>query len=203
MNQPDNRRSFRVSESVYIQYDVLSDDEYREGIERRKLRLGMDTGAQSMLVDIDARLSQAMFLMNGESEHLGKIITLINDKINTVINQLPGFVKAKAELAKLPAQTCDVSADGIVFSVDTHIPAGSKLYVQFLLESDNRFVETFCNVVREVESPNDGKNGLPYGVAVEFDGMKPEQREILIQHMFNRESETLRMRRIELDSAED
>ena len=32
--------------------------------------------------------------------------------------------------------------------------------------------------------------------------MKPAQKEILIQHLFNRESETLRMRRLELDEAE-
>jgi hypothetical protein len=33
--------------------------------------------------------------------------------------------------------------------------------------------------------------------------MKSAQREVLIQHMFNRESETLRMRRLQIDQDDD
>lgn len=195
----ENRRSFRVSESVYLKYDVLSDKEFHEGIDRRKLRLGLDNGSNLMLVDLDARLSQAMYQLTVESDHLGRCITLLNDKLNIVIDQLPGLRKAKSSLAKLPPQTCDVGADGMVFGTEIEIAVGTKLYIQFLLESDNRYVETFCNVVRTTEPPN-SDNTLPFGTVVEFHGMKSEQREILIQHMFNRESETLRMRRLEIEA---
>lgn len=197
--ESNNRRSFRISEAVYLKFDLLSDKEFSEGMDRRKIRLGVDNGAQSALVDIDARLSETMFLLNGEADHVGRCLTLLNDKLNIMMDQLPGLRKAKSELVKLPPQICDLGADGIVFSASAALPVGTKLYLQCLLESDNRYVETFCTVVRAVESPNDGKDGMPFGVAVEFSGMKPEQREILIQHMFNRESETLRMRRLELD----
>lgn len=198
----ENRRSFRVSESVYLKYDVLSDKEFHEGLDRRKLRLGLDNGASSMLLDLDARLSQAMYQMTVESDHLGRCITLINDKLNIVIDQLPGLKKAKSSLAKLPPQTCDVGADGMVFGADKEIAIGTKLYIQFLLESDNRYVETFCTVIRSTEPPS-SDNTLPFGTVVEFHGMKTEQREILIQHMFNRESETLRMRRLEIEAMEN
>lgn len=199
-NGKEQRRSFRVSENVYLKYEVLSDKEFHEGLERRKLRLGLDNGAQAMLVDIDARISQAMYMLNTESNEIGKLFTLLNDKLNVVINQLPGFKKAKSSLAKMPPQTCSVGADGLVFAAERELPVGTKLYLQFLLESDNRYVETFCQVVRATE-PKSGSNGeQKFGVAVEFHGMKPEQREILIQHMFNRETETLRMRRLELDA---
>jgi len=198
----ENRRSFRISESVYISYDILTDHEFHEGLERRKLQLGLDDGASSMLVDIDARLSQAMYLLNAESENVGKCITMLNDKLNVVINQLPGLKKAKASLAKLPPQTCDVGADGMVFSADKPLPIGTKLCLQFLLEADSRFVETFAKVIREADSPADDPE-LPHGIAVEYHGMKAEQREILIQHMFSRESETLRMRRLEIDAMEN
>ena len=198
----DNRRSFRISESAYVRYDVLTDHEFHEGLDRRKLQLGLDDGATSMLVDIDARLSQAMYLLNAESDNVGKCITLLNDKLNVVINQLPGLKKAKASLAKLPPQTCDVGADGMVFSTEKPLAVGTKLCLQFLLEADSRFVETFAKVVRQTDSPADDPE-LPYGIAVEYHGMKAEQREILIQHMFSRESETLRMRRLEIEAMEN
>jgi len=32
----EHRRSFRVSESVYIKYEVLSEDEFQDGLEHRR-----------------------------------------------------------------------------------------------------------------------------------------------------------------------
>lgn len=202
MKPEDNRRSFRVSESVYVKYDVLTEKEFEAGIEHRKLSLGLSDGAQAMLVDIEARLGEAMFLLSAEHAKIGRCLTLFNDKLNIVIDQMPALRETKTSLAKLPPQVCDVGADGMVFSSNEQLAADTKLHLQFLLSADNRFVETFSRVVRVTDSPDDNRDDLPYGIAVEFMNLPPSQREILIQHMFSRESETLRMRRLELDAAE-
>lgn len=202
MDGQENRRSFRVNESVYLKYDVLSQKEFEQGIEHRKLRLGLSDGAQATLVDIEARLGEAMFLLSAEHAKIGRCMTLLNDKLNIVIDQLPALRETKASLAKSRPQTCDVGADGMVFSSDKALEVDSKLHLQFLLSADNRFVETFCRVVRVTDSPDDNRDDLPYGIAVEFMNLPPSQREILIQHMFSRESETLRMRRLELDATD-
>ena len=198
-NEQDNRRSFRVSESVYLKYVKLTEDEFQEGIERRKLRLGGDDGAQARLVDIEARLSEAMFLLNGEHSQMGRCLTLMNDKLIVSIEQLPSLRESKASLARTPPQTCDVGADGMVFSSAEQMQIGDKLSLTFLLSSDNRFVETFGKVVRLTDPPDTNSPEFQYGIAVEFENMPSTQREILIQHMFSRESETLRMRRLEMD----
>ena len=199
----ENRRSFRISESVYLKYERLTEEEFRDGLEHRKIRLGEDDGAQAMLVDIDARLGEAMYMMGAESDHVGKAMTLINDKINVVIEQLPGLRQTKASLANTDPMDCDVGADGMVFPCPEKLAVDTKLHLKFLLSSDNRFVETFCKVVRVTETPQGNDTGAyPYGIAVEFIGMKQAQREILIQHMFNRESETLRMRRLQIEKEE-
>jgi hypothetical protein len=197
----DNRRSFRVSEDVYIKYDILPEDEFSEGIERRKLRLGENDGAHAALVEVETRLGEALFLCNSEGNQLGRCITLLNDKLNIVIEQLPSLRENKASLAQSPPQVCDVGADGMVFSSERQLGVGDKLHLRFLLSSDNRYVECFAEVVRLTDPPDTRGNNLPYGIAVEFVNLPPAQREQLIQHMFNRESETLRMRRLELDAS--
>lgn len=201
MKEHENRRSFRVSESVYVKYEVLTEQEFEAGIEHRKLRLGLDDGAQAQLVDIEARLGEALFLLSSEHGKVGRCMTLLNDKLNIVIEQMPALRQTKASLAQLPPQTCDVGADGMVFSTKESLDVDAKLHIQFLLSADSRFVETFCRVIRITDSPDDSGQDLPYGVAVEFMNLPPSQREILIQHMFSRESETLRMRRLELESS--
>lgn len=202
-DEQENRRSFRINESVYIKYDILTDDEFHGGIEHRKISLGQDDGAQAMLVDIEARLSESMYRMTSESDHVGRVITLLNDKLNVVIEQLPGLRQTKASLANSKPLDCEVGADGMVFPCAEQLAVDTKLHLQMLLSSDNRFIETFCKVVRLTEPPKGNDSDiLRYGVAVEFIGMKQAQREILIQHMFNRESETLRIRRLQIESEE-
>ena len=198
-NGPENRRSFRVDESVCLKVEILTDDQYAEGMERHKLHAGMNDNAQALLVDIEARLSEAMYLLSGESEKMGKVVTLLNDKLNVVIEQVPTLRETKNSLAKSPPQICNVGADGMVFSSKKPLEVGTKLYLQFLLLTDNRYVETFAHVVR-VTDPPDSNPDWTHGVAVAFDGMKPAQREVLIQYMFSKESETLRMRRLQLDA---
>ena len=203
MEAKDQRRSFRISELAYIKYEAISEEEFELGLEHRKLRLGINDGAQAAIVDIDARLGEAMFLLNAEDSKIGRCITLLNDKLSIVAEQLPSLRKTKASLAASEPQTCDVGADGMVFSTDEQLEIGSKLHLQFLLSSDNRYVVTFCQVVRFTDSPNTTKTKFVHGVAVEFLNMPSTQREILIQHMFSRESESLRMRRLEIDELED
>ena len=200
-NQQDKRRSFRVNESAYVKYDVISDQQFFDGLDQYRMQLGVDDGAQAKLIDLDARIIESMHRVFAENERAGKVLELLNDKINMLAEQMPGLRKSKSDLLKTSPQVCDVGADGLVFSASERLRVGTKLYLRFLLSSDNRYVETFCTVVRETESPsNGGDAGVSYGTAVEFHGMKPSQREILIQHMFSLESETLRMRRLQLDN---
>ncbi len=201
-NEYDNRRSFRVSESTYVKFEKITDLEFSEGIEHRNIRLGLNNGAQAALTNIEARLGEAMLLLGTESEHVGRCMTLLNDKLNIAINQLPALRETRSELAKLPPQRCDVSADGLVFSSEQPLQVGDRLHLQFLLSSDSRYVESFATVVRLTDPLDESNPALRYGIGVEFNGMSPEQREILIQHMFNLESETLRMRRLKLEEME-
>jgi hypothetical protein len=202
-NEQDNRRSFRVNESVYLKYDVISDQQFYDGIDQHRLQLGVDDGAQAKLIDLDARIIEALHRVFAENERAGKVMELLNDKIGLIADQMPGLRKSKSDLLRTSPQVCDVGADGLVFAASEQLPIGTKLYLRFLLSSDNRYVETFCSVVRDTKPPSGaGNSELPYGAAVEFHGMKPSQREILIQHMFSLESETLRMRRLQLDNAD-
>lgn len=204
MGEYDNRRSFRISEAVYLKYEVLTDLEFRGGLEHRKISLGQDDRAQALLVEVDALLGETMYMLNAESDQVGRCMTLLNDKINIVIQQLPGLQQSKAALINCPPLNCDVGAYGMDFPADKELAVNTKLHLQFMLSSDNRFVETFCHVVRVTDPPygNNDKE-LPFGIAVEFVDMKQSLREVLIQHMFSRESETLRMRRVKLDAEQD
>jgi hypothetical protein len=195
----ENRRSFRVSETVYVRFEVLSDEEFEQGLEHRKLQQGSSDGSQAKLVDLEARLNEALFLLKAENTKVTNCLSLLNEKLNVVVEQLPSLRKTKASLTKTKPQYCDVSADGMIFSTDHELKVDDKLHLQALLSSDNRYLETFCRVVRVTDPPDSSDAGYRFGIGVEFVNMPSAQREILIQYMFSRESESLRIRRLEID----
>jgi hypothetical protein len=195
----NQRRSMRVMESAYIQYEVISEEVFAGGLERYKLRSGKGQGLHSTLMDIDARLDEKLFLVKSSAKHIGECLKLMNDKINAVIQNIPETLESKSSLAQSQPHTCQIAAEGMAFSTEKPLEPGTKLALRFLLEADSRYVETFAVVVRSMHPAIGATEERPHGVAVEFHGMKPAQTEILIQHMFSQESETLRMRRLELD----
>ena len=67
--------------------------------------------------------------------------------------------------------------------------------MRFLIISDNRFFETFCRVIRTVEAKDIDDRTHSHSVAVEFYWTNGAERETLIQHLFSKQSETLRLRR--------
>jgi len=198
-----NRRSFRITETVYLICDVISDREFHDGLERRKMRMEGADGLRSLLLDLDTRLDQKLYHLRGEASPVGECLTILNNKIDAVIQQLPSMRDTQSALARTSPLCCAVGADGMAFPSQTQYEIGTKLSLRFLLESDNRYFETFCRVVRHVEPPGDLGSERPFGIAVEFHGMQSAPREILIQHLFDRESETLRMRRLNLDAMQD
>lgn len=198
-NRQENRRSFRVVESVCLKFEIISDREFDQGLERWKLRLGSSVGVRSTLLDIDARLNENLTMLKSESTALAACIELLNDKIDTVLEEIPDLRESKTALAKQTPQICEIGADGMLFGADKQYPSGTKMLLRILLGADSRYFETFGQVVRDVDASDESRTDLPFDVAVEFQGVKSAQKDMLIQHLFNRESETLRLRRLQND----
>ncbi len=199
-NGQENRRSFRVVESVCLKFEIISDREFDQGLERWKLRLGSSFGVRSTLLDIDARLNENLLVLKSESTALAACIVLLNDKIDTVLEEFPDLRESKAALAKQTPQICEIGADGMLFGADKRYPSGTKMLLRILLGTDSRYFETFGQVVRDVDVSDESRTDRPFDVAVEFQGVKSAQKDMLIQHLFNRESETLRLRRLQNDT---
>lgn len=199
-SERENRRSFRLFESIHLNYEVISDREFHEGRARRKIRLGANNGLRSTILDLDARLAEWLYRLRAESSAAAECISLLNDKVGLLVDRLPEMRKSKSSLAKQEPQVCELGADGMLFGTDKEIAPGTRLSLRFLLASSHRYIEAFCTVVREAPPPGPDDGRHPFGIVVAFVDMESSQKEIIIQHLFNRESETLRARRQQMDT---
>lgn len=200
MTSKDNRRSFRIKETAYVHHEVISEADFLGGIDRWRLRHGNGAGVRSRMMDLDARLEEQLYILKTTSPKTAEVVDILKGKLDLIIDQLPVFRECKTSLAKGSPQVCEISADGMVFGAGGALEPETKLALRLLLETDSRYVETFCRVVRITDPPDPDSTAYSVGIAVEFIGMPPTQKEILIQHLFTRQSESLRIRRLEMDA---
>ncbi len=198
----EHRRSFRIMESALLQYEVIDEADFQKGLERWKIRPGAPSDIRSQVMDLDSRLDELLYRVKNDAPAACDAIELLNRKLNIVLEALPEFRQSKEALGNQPAQTCELSAEGMVFGSKEILPPQTPLLLRFLLISDNRYFETFCRVVRIIDEDDADARPGSHRVAVEFHGMNAVERETLIQHLFSKQSESLRMRRMQLESAD-
>ena len=197
----EKRQSFRITESALLQYEIIDEAAFGKGLERWRIRRGAPSSMRSKVLDLDSRLDELLYRIKIDTPAAGDAIELLNNKLNIVMEALPEFRQSKDALANQPAQVCELSADGMVFETNEKLPLQTKLALRFLMISDNRFFETFCRVVRIINETDVDACPHSHRVGVEFHGMNAAEREILIQHLFSKQSETLRLRRIQSEAA--
>lgn len=193
----EHRSSFRIIESALLQYTIIDADEFERGLERWKLRLGAPSGMRSKMLDLDSRLEALLYRIKNDAPATSDAFRILNKKLNIIMEALPEFRETKEALASQPCQTCEISAEGMVFGSNELLEPQTPLLLRFLLTSGNRFFETFCRVVRSRSNYESGTHIDAYShrVAVEFHWENAADQEILIQHLFSKQSETLRLRR--------
>lgn len=191
----ENRRSFRILESALLKYDVIDDVEFAQGLTAWKIRQGAPSSIRSKVLDLDARLDTLLYRVKLDAPAAAGALELLNEKLNVVLEALPEFRQSRESLTNQLPQICELSAEGMVFGSNEDLAPQTKLRVRFLIISDNRFFETFCRVIRSVPDKHADDRPHSHNVAVEFYWTNAAERETLIQHLFSKQSETLRLRR--------
>ena len=180
---------------MLVKYTVVDDIDFRKGLQRWLIRQGRNSSIRTRILDVDARIDEVLLRVGNELPVVREAIQLLNRKIDVALEGLPEIRESMASFADIPAQECELSADGLAFGSDEEIEVGAKLYLAFMLISDSRFFETFGSVIRVHDHDDTSAYPYRYKIVADFQGMQSAEREILIQHLFSAQSAELRLRR--------
>jgi len=195
-NVSEKRSSFRIIESLKLKYEVVSELDFADAMKRNNAAGAVGaTSLRARLLDLDARLDEALFTLGRHAPGVKEALELMNNKLRLLAQVVPELAYNADSLADAPAQECELSADSLVFETNDELATDTKLKLRFFLISENRYFETLAYVYR-VDPQDSGRNR----VVTCFEGMPSAERDALFQHLFSMQSETLRMRRI---AAED
>ncbi|NNF67245.1 MAG: PilZ domain-containing protein [Gammaproteobacteria bacterium] len=198
----DRRQSFRIDNQVALSYKVVSEDELKQNAADIKQGGFLPGGMSATLFGMEAELKGRISRVRQKSPETAESLELLNNKLNAVINLMPLLHEQEENIFDQPIRDTNVSASGISFVNEEEIPSGTFLYLRLVLAPDYYYVAAYAKVIRSqpMRKPRDG---FRYRVAVDFELISDQHRELIVKYTMSRELAQLRARRVAAESEED
>ena len=181
----DRRSHIRIKDQVLLEYKEITPEELRETLNAYKEGTKVPW-SQCNHPYFSQSLHGALKKLKEKDENLGKVLELIDQKLDLIINLLDANKKEKssAQLYKV-----DISAMGLAFLSKQPIKVGQYLDLTIGLLPAKIFINCFGKVIRCSEC-----EGM-YKIAVKFVWISEADQDKLIEHIFQRQVLQLRLRR--------
>ncbi len=191
---PEDRRAhIRIVDRILFSFKFMDKKEYEALIEKVLSGAEQPFEEYSMqwgLPKIDAPLRK----LREKDEALAKVLDIIDTKLNLILNLLNLRLRKDTPTQEV---TVDISAAGLSFPYPEMIKEGQILQMDIGLLPEQYFFRCFGEVVRNQKDDDEG-----YKIGVKFIWITEQDRERLIEHIFQQQVLQLRLRREVRDSKE-
>lgn len=188
----ERRRFFRINDDVFLEYDLLSEDEYSSA--QAELDALKHT-AFSMSAEFATLNNEFHPLLNNikqSTPDIAQYLELLNQKIDALSQHLLES-QLPAEKNKISA---NLSASGIAFRSNKPMNTGQALKLKIILFPEKVGILVFGRVMH-CDKEKDAHN--EHLVSVDFEHIRYEDQELMIKHNINKQIMELRQRSEEKD----
>ncbi len=187
----ERRRYFRVEDHILMEYRLLAGSERQEVV--RTLR--DDHPSRHLIASSFANTSRQMqYVLHKIQEREPEIalyLQTLNEKLDSLARQLATEATAFRDQT---LRRVDISAAGLGFDAPEQMEADQLLEIKMLLSPSLDFIRAIGRVVRCVEA-FEAQDRPAFRIAVDFDFIRDDDRELLVQHVVRKESSQLREER--------
>lgn len=184
----ERRRFFRIDDEVIMDFRPITQEELDEWRNNHQLQ-------GSELRQLEQELGLLLHQVRASHPQLGQLLELFNRKINLLHSTRHGSDSETPtdRIGNSEARVqVNLSACGISFYTDEPLQAERYMLLNMQLKPSNASLALAGDIV-SVNEVNHERGR--YQVRVNFDGLKEAEQEMLIQHLFQLQSRTLRQQR--------
>jgi len=182
-NENERREFFRIEDEVYLEYEVISEEEYNTAPDTLS---NLNNSSFSLSADFATLNNNIHPVLNNIKQlhpEIGEYLEFINTKIDSLSQLLlcneTSFDENRVTLA-------NISASGIMFETDKPLENNQLLKLELVLLPEKIGILIFGKVVK-VNTLKE-KNS----VSVEFEHIRYEDQELMIKHNLNKQMSDLR-----------
>lgn len=177
----ERRRFFRLDDEVVMDFRAITRDEFLHWKDHQNLQ-------KSEQQALEEEISTLIHQLRTSHPALGQLMELFNRKLNLLNGQ--AVIHPELNLTSTEARArINLSACGMAFHTDADLSGQSHLLFNLQLKPSNAILALAGNIVAIEPSQDPAK---PYLVRVNFEDLTEAEQALLIQHLFQLQSRTLR-----------
>lgn len=185
----ERRRYFRIRDQVALKHQVISEPEYAEGLgDVLASPPGLMSLANTFAVNT-RHMAPTLRRIREFHPELCRYLGMVNDKLDLLAR---AFSIAESDMAGWPTQRVCLSAGGISFEAQTPLAVGTYVKVTLVVFPSLVQIIALGKVVR---CRPVAQGTVQYRIGFEFTHINEADRELIIQHIVQRQLGRLRARR--------
>jgi hypothetical protein len=180
----ERRRYFRVETDSIVTFRAITAEEKQAGIARLHQGDMHHPDQGRLFLKLDADLHDGLNRLRQKSPEIAALLDLVNRKINLIANKSQAH-KSESLLDKAP-QTINLSACGMAFHSQELIEDKQDIEWELILLPDQTYVHGYGHIAGCETAQN------AFLLRINFDAMREEDLERLLQYIMRKESEWLK-----------
>ena len=182
--EQESRKFFRIDDQIILHYSIVSDKDKTED-EVQSLQQSIDRFTLKARFDVLTLEIQPLHhkVIDSCSPDVALYLSAIDKKLNTLSEY---FVMAEMSDMDMTLQDVNIGAGGMAFSSSNPIMVGTKIELRFILLPKLTGIFSYAKVV-SCSNTNVNKDGKSYLIAVEYEDMISDDRDLIISHVITRE----------------
>lgn len=190
----DRRQFFRIDDTVRLCIRPLNPQQLAQGVADLEGSGGADFTVLSSLAAISAKMGASLRRIEARDPDLAAYLRALDHKLEILGR---AFLTQESELVTQQAQPVNLSAGGVSLNAKDALPEGQALEIRMLLFPSFTGVLGYGEVVDCAPLGAGEGSEYRYQLRVAFTHLREPDREALIRHVLQRQSEELRERRLQ------
>lgn len=192
----ERRSYFRIEDSLNLSYHEVPPEVLEERLQ--KLEQGVDTNftVVSSLASISQQMTSLLHKIQADSPDIAKYLKGLDRKIELLGRTL---LATESNLAEQHAHPVNLSASGMAFKSKDPAEPGAILELKLLLYPCLAGILAYGEVVG-CDALEEAESGFSYCIRVNFTHLRESDRDVLIRHVIQRQTDQLRKAREERES---
>lgn len=188
--QPEERRRFcRIDDGVILRYRLIPENQLPTDIEQLDVDLPNRLTLTSTFAATTQQMEPLLHKIEGQSLEVAQYLRLLERKLDLIAR---AFLMQEIDVYQEPTCSVNLGAGGIGFYAETPIPVNTMLEIELILLPSYTGILTYGKVVYSRHEPG-AEPRLSYRVGVEFCQIREKDRDLFVQHVLRKQSETRRM----------
>ncbi len=189
----ERRKFYRINDKMSLNYKVVQSSDADQEIKKTKYGYIELADLRNALFCIDARLGDIANQLSKDYPLISEMVTLVNKKI-ALHERMMGFDEYDDHILTT-AREVSLSASGVAFSSETPLPERTHLKLEMVTYPEHNYIPVYASVVSCRQ--NEENTSVGYTIAVEFEAISERDQERLMNHVFKKQAEEIKLQREE------